>query len=316
MNNVISILGIQTELIPIQRNKLKGLNVDLFLRFDYYFTVFNQKEMCIIRSKSKESLTPLKYRKITEQIEKITGMPVVVMMESPVYYERERFISQGVYFIVSDKYAFLPTLIANVRAKEKGNQPVSLIPGAQYLLLYYLLDNEGYKKYTIRELENILPYNYLAISRAIINLENLQLCKTKKDDTGTKIISFEYPKGELWEKSQPYLSSPIKKILYSDSISEGIFSLSGINALSHYSCMNPEPYNTMAIWDRLFSESSEQYNEIEGLYKIEKWKYPTFMLHQPDNKIVDKLSLYLSMKDDPDARVEKELGKLIENMPW
>ena len=40
------------------------------------------------------------------------------------------------------------------------------------------------------------------------------------------------------------------------------------------------------------------------------------MPHQPNPKIVDKLSLYLSMKEDPDAHIEKELEELIENMPW
>jgi hypothetical protein len=317
MNNIISILDVQTELVPIQRSKLKGLNADLLLRFDYYFAVFNQQELCIIQPKRNISLTPLKYKYITDQIERNTGMPVVVLMESPAYYERERYISQGVYFIASDRYAFLPSLIANVRVKEKRKKPVKLIPPAQYLLLFYLSENKGHKKFTIRELEKIFPfYNYLAISRAIINLENLQLCKVEKDGIGTKHIYFEYSKAELWEKSQKHVSSPVKKILYSDGMPDGIFRVSGINALSHYSRLNPEPYDTVAIWDRLFSESSVPCNEIEGLYKIEVWKYPTFMPEQSGSKIVDKLSLYLSMKDDPDARIEKELEELIKNMPW
>ena len=72
MNDIISILGIRTELVPIQRNRLKGLNADLLLRFNYFHTVFNQKELCVIESKNNEPLTPLKYRIITEQAEKIT----------------------------------------------------------------------------------------------------------------------------------------------------------------------------------------------------------------------------------------------------
>jgi hypothetical protein len=315
MNNAVSILGIQTALVPIQRNRLKGLSADLLLRFTYYTAIFDHKELCVIQAKNNKSLTPLKYRKLTEQIENATGMPVVILKESLAYYERERFIDQGVYFIVSDKYAFLPTLIANVRIKEKGKQPEKLIPAAQYILLYHLLDNNN-KVYTIRGLETIMPYNYLAISRAIINLENLRLCKTGKDNAGMKIIYFEYTKRELWEQSQKYLSSPVKKILYSDIVPEGGFSISGINALSYYSHLNPEQYETMAIWDRQFSESSMPYNDIEGIYKIEIWKYPAFMPNRSDNKNVDKLSLYLSMKDNPDARVEKELEILIENMQW
>jgi len=317
MNKIVSILGIQTELVSIPRDRLRGFSADLLLRFDYYTTVFNKRELCVIQAKSNTSLSPLKYRMITERIEKITGMPVVVLLESLAYYERERFISQGIYFIVSDKFAFIPSLIANGRVKEKSKQPTKLIPAAQYILLYYLLDNNKTPKYTLRDLEaNLSCYNYLAISRALINLENLQLCKVIKSNTGTKNIIFESSKDELWKQSQKYLSSPVKKILYSDNKPDDNFSISGINALSHYSRLNPEPNDTVAIWDRKFSESSESYNEIEGLFKIEIWKYPTVMPNQPDSKFVDKLSLYLSMKDDPDARVEKELEKLIINIIW
>ena len=315
MNKVISILGIQTELVPLQRNKLNGLNADLLLRFAYYTAVFNHKDLCIIHSKSNESVTPLKYRKITEQIENVTGMPVVILIESLPYRERERLISQGVYFIVSDKYAFLPSLIANIRVKEKEHQPSGLTPVAQYLLLYCLSENH-IAKFTIRQLEEKLPYNYVAIARAVVNLEDLQLCQTKKDSTGTKIICFEQDKRELWGKAQKYLSSPIKKIVYSDILPYKDFTISGINALAHYSHLNPEQYETIAVWDRDFVDLSVQFNEIEGVYKVEIWKYPPFMPCLADSKYVDKLSLYLSLKDEPDARVEKELEILIENMSW
>ncbi len=311
----ISILGVKTELVPIRRYRLKGLNADLLLRFRYYTAVFNSMELCVIQSQNKESLTPLKYRNATERIESVVDMPVVALLESLPYYERERLINQGVYFIVSDKYAFLPSIIANVRATEKRKQPSALTPAAQYILLFHLLSDTT-KEFTIRELEAVLPYNYVAISRAFVNLEELRLCKVEKGDGGTKIIRFDDARRELWNRSQKYLASPVKRVLYSDTPPEGNFSVSGINALSHYSHLNPEPYGSVAIWDRLFADSSIPYNEIEGNYKIEIWKYPTSMPGQPDGKIVDKLSLYLSMKDDPDARVEKELEILIENMPW
>jgi hypothetical protein len=81
----------------------------------------------------------------------------------------------------------------------------------------------------------------------------------------------------------------------------------------HYSHLNPEQYGSVAIWDRDF-QAEDKYNEIEGNYRIEIWKYPTTMLNQPNGGIVDKLSLSLSMKGDPDARIEKELELLIEGM--
>jgi len=101
-----------------------------------------------------------------------------------------------------------------------------------------------------------------------------------------------------------------------DARPEGDFSISGVNALSQYSHLNSEQYETRAIWDKLFNPSGAHYNEVEGLYRIELWKYPTTMPFPTNHNVVDKLSLYLSMKDEPDARIEKEFEIMIEEMPW
>jgi len=318
MSNIISILGIQTELIPIQRDKLRGINADMFLRFSFYMMEFNNQSLCVIQAKNKQdSLTPLKYKQITKQAEILVGMPVVVMLDSLTYYERERLINQGIYFIISDKYAFLPSLIVNVQAKKKDKSPSKLTPVAQYVFLYYLMSEEPKEEYTIKDLEQIMPYNYVALARAVANLEDCKLCSTEiKDNTGIKYIHFGDSKRELWAKAQNYLSSPVKKVLYCGTIPEGNFSISGVNALSQYSHLNSEQYETRAIWDKLFNLKGTQFNEVEGLSKIEIWKYPTTMSSLSTNNVVDKLSLYLSMKDEPDARIEKELEIMIEEMKW
>lgn len=313
--NKLSILGISAVLIPIPRNQLKGLNADTLLRFSFYTTTFNSQNLCIIQPKNKDKNTPLKYKQITGQIETVVNKPVAVLLNSLAYYERERLIHQGVYFIVADKYAFLPSLIVNAQAVKKPKNPTKLVPAAQYIFLYYLLMEPG-AELTIRKLESVMPYNYLALSRAIVNLEDCKLCRTKKDRVGNKLIYFESSRPELWMQAQTYLSSPVKKIVYSDSKPEGEISISGINALSHYSHLNPEQNETVAVWDKLFSRQNFSFNEIEGAFKIEIWKYPTTMPHQQGIHVVDKLSLYLSMKDEPDARIEKELEIILEEMKW
>jgi hypothetical protein len=302
MNKTISILGVHADLVQIPRNELKGLNADILLRFFYYKTTFNNQGLCVIQAKKDAGYTPLKYKRISEQIEKTVDMPVVFLLNPLSYYERARLIAQGVFFIISDKYAFLPSLIVNIKAKSKSKIPVKLTPAAQYLLFYYLLTDTT-ETFTIRDFEKMIPYNYLAISRAVINLEECKLCRTEKDDTGTKNIRFEYSKRELFGKAQNFLSSPIKKILYSDTLPEKHCNISGVNALS----LKPKESGTIAIWDRFFNASDIQFNEIEGIYKIEIWKYPTSIPYQPDNGIVDKLSLHLLMKNDPEPPIEKEL---------
>jgi DNA-binding MarR family transcriptional regulator len=316
MNKSISILGIQTELVPIQRASLKGLNADVILRFSFFSAVFNGQALCTIQTKNKEiSIPPMKYKRITEQVESVVGMPVAVLLDdSLIYVQRERLINQGVYFIVSDKYAFLPSVIVNSQLKKKKKLD-RLTPVAQYILLYYLSDVNSKSSFTIKELEDIISYSYVTIARAIVSLEDCGLCQVELDETNTKQIHFADSKRELWESAQKYLTSPVKKVLCSDMKPEKDFSISGVNALSHYSHLNPEENETVAIWEKLFKFTDKQYNEIESPYKIEVWKYPTSMPNQ-NKQFVDKLSLYLSMKDEPDPRMKKELEIMIEGMKW
>src|ERR1035437_4948077 len=188
MSNIISILGVKTKLIPIQRDKLRGINADMFLRFSFYMMEFNNQLLCVIQVKNKQdSLTPLKYKQLTNQVEIVVGMPVVVKLDSLTYYERDRLINKGVYFIISDKYAFLPSLIVNVQAKKKDKKPSKLTPVAQYMLLYFLMSEKNKEEYTIKDLEHIMPYNYVALARAVANLEDCKLCSIEiKDNTGIK----------------------------------------------------------------------------------------------------------------------------------
>ena len=50
MSNLISILGVQKELIPIKRDKLRGLNADMLLRFSFYTIDFNNQILCVIQA--------------------------------------------------------------------------------------------------------------------------------------------------------------------------------------------------------------------------------------------------------------------------
>lgn len=312
----VSILGIKTALIPIPRKSLQGLNTDLLVQFYYYFANFNGQDICLIEPKDEnKSISPMRYKRMTEQIESIVRIPTAVMLASPlIYIQRERMIRQGVYFIVSDKYAFLPSLIVNAQMK-KREKLKRLTPAAQYLFIQYLLEEGLENEFTIKDLEKKAPYNYVALARAVVNLEDCGLCTTKTTE-GTKTIHFIKEKRALWEKALPILSSPVKRIVYSDIFPEGPFCLSGTNALARYSHLNPDKNETWAIWEKDFKLPHIQYNVLEGLYKIEIWKYPTYILSQTNEKIVDKLSLCLTMKDNPDARIENEITNLIEGMRW
>jgi len=47
---------------------------------------------------------------------------------------------------------------------------------------------------------------------------------------------------------------------------------------------------------------------------IEVWSYDPATLSQ--DGIVDPLSLFLSLRDDPDERVQGALRRMLEGLPW
>ena len=57
-------------------------------------------------------------------------------------------------------------------------------------------------------------------------------------------------------------------------------------------------------------------NEFDGNVVIEAWKYPPVAKMNETPHWVDKLSLFISLRDDDDPRVEGEVERLLNEMKW
>ena len=165
-------------------------------------------------------------------------------------------------------------------------------------------------------MEKLLPYNYLAISRAVRQLNATNLVYVDVSNNGTKRIHIEKEGKQLWKEAEPLMQNPIKSVLYADEeVTQGV--VGGINALSHYSALNPERIHTKVIYEPKFRKSKEagalpDLNILDGATRIEVWKYPPVI--EKEDGFVDRLSLALSLRDDNDPRVEKEIELMIDNL--
>lgn len=315
--NRIKIAGIEVSLSSIHMEDLKGLNIDSMIRFTYYMGHFNGSRLCFVVPKTNTRLTPLKCRRYADNIGKVLHFPIVFILDSATYLNRARLIEQGVYFVVSEKYAFIPTLLINaVNRERKSKRKKILSPAAQYILLYYL-QSQLPAVCTIKDFEVTTPFSYQSIGRAIMDLEHFGLCRSEIIPHVEKRIYFHGSRKELWEKSLSCLRNPVRWIYYTNDDLPALGIISGINALSHYSHLNPEEMQTVAVSEKDFKECIKNrlnLNDVEGNSKIEVWIYPPEMPFHA--KYADKLSLYLSLQEEHDARVEKELEIIIEKMPW
>ena len=301
-------------LSPLRKEELNGIPIDTKLKFQFYRATFNNNVFCLLETKKEENHASVDCLKLAERLKDIVQMPVVFLFRHLQFVERNRLIDRGVYFVVSDKFAFLPFLIINNKmAKHKKTEELSAV--AQYILLYHLQVNDV-NGWSMTDMENKLPYTYITISRAFKNLEELQLCKIVMDKNRVKRIFFEGTKKEVWMRSLPYLKNPIKKKVYCDDITTDLtFVYGGINALSHYSSLNPDATKTYVVDTKEYNSLQSKnifvnLNDTEGNIRIEIWHYPPLR-----QNYVDPLSLFLSLRDDRDPRTEKEI-ELMLNKLW
>ena len=94
--------------------------------------------------------------------------------------------------------------------------------------------------------------------------------------------------------------------------------------ICEYTDLNPSKQQYFAIEKTVFyglqkSNALVNLNDYEGKYAIEVWKYDPLTLVDElpnDMAVVDPLSLYLSLRDSKDERIEMALEQIIEKNIW
>lgn len=169
----ITIAGQQIELRNLSKQDQKGLWLELIANFKMMQFDFNGQVMLLLVAKGEMDYTNVQRRKISERIESIKHIPAVFYFDNLLTYERDRLVEQGVYFIVADKFAFVPTLIIN-RLSTKSEIKELFYPSTQYILFYHL-QIESLDGLSLKELEDKVPYKYKTIAKSIKQLEALGL---------------------------------------------------------------------------------------------------------------------------------------------
>lgn len=292
---------------------LPSLSIDSKFRYDFYNGTYKGFDFVAAYPKSTSHEPPMQLQRRMKVLRKGFGKEIVFLFDNLAYYERERLTARNVYYLVSGKYAFLPFLWINaVESDSAYKRADKLLPPGQFILLWHLqrLSLEGM---TLTEAAEIAGVSQSAISRAFSQLSAMGLASLQKHADRSKTIHFTASGKDLWNKALPMMDTPVAQIWYCDEFIVEESFVSGINALSKFSALNPEAADTIAVTKEEFGKvkrSIQGLNRLDGNTRIEVWKYRPVS----DNGIVDKLSLFLSMRDDKDPRVEKELELLIEKI--
>ena len=316
---IVVISGRPVELKERSKAQMKGISIGDSISYRFYDGDFHGVALMFAEPKG-EAGAPRSLAITANQLGEKFGLPVVFLLSECPAYERQRLIDKNVYFVVSDKYAHLPMLVANERLR-KSKPATKLSPVAQYLLLYHL-QVESLEGMALCDLENKVPYSYPSIALGITYLADLGFCEKVADGPKRKVIHFAEGGRQLWDKVQALLIDPVEQRVFCDEFdSNERFPVCGINALAHYTMLNPDPERMIMMSAKQLREFTAKSalvrpNEFDGDILIEAWKYPPVSKDGAKAKWVDKLSLAISLKGDNDPRVEKEVERLINELEW
>ena len=266
--------------------------------------------------------TPANVARLWREADRRADKPVVYLAEAVSAFNRKRLIDQRTPFLVPDNQLFLPGLAVDLRetfrAAREIRAPEHLAPAAQKVVLAALL-GKGVEDVSASLLARRLKYSVMTMSRAFDDLEHAGLAEIR--DAGKERRLHLVAHGErLWRLALPALRSPVRKSRRLQRLSGKLPGLAaGESALAEYTALAEPRAPTVAVaasaWPRVaarFGVPADQWDEAGVI--VETWSYDPEAL--TEGPLVDRLSLYLSLRGHEDERVNRGLESLLEEMRW
>lgn len=295
-----------------------------FLRDLYVFyqvSVMDTPYLLMV-ARNGEEQTPANIRKQMLQVREKWDGEVIYLCPAVSAYNRKRLIEQRVPFVIPGNQMYLPMLGIDLREhfrQIRAVAPSKFSPSTQAVVLYALINGPG-RNYTPSRLAKELEYSVMTLTRAFDELESLGLAEVVTEGR-EKILRLSDGKKVLWERAREFMRSPVKKRMFirpPGPAWEGL--LAGLTALAHFTLLAPPSNPVYAVgvndwkWMNLQSTIVELPVPEPQSFELEIWNYSP--LHLKENDVVDRFSLYLSLQDNTDERVQSALEKMMEEVLW
>jgi DNA-binding MarR family transcriptional regulator len=300
-----------------------------FLRDRYrFFEARILGQPCLLMThKEHQEESPATIRNHVDQVEaKWTG-PVVYVRERITAYNRKRLVAQKLPFLVPGNQMYLPMVGVDFREHFRKPRPAAneLRPSSQVVLIHALLrDSEDLSP---TALGAKLGYSAMAMSQALDELEAAGIGESTATGRGrARRLRLNGSKQDVWKRAGPILRSPIKSrhpmpIPRSARTWPNAYR-TGLSALAHYSLL-AEPRDVAFALSRAEWQSFREKHGVAetsllpdepGVTTAEVWTYAPALFAR--DGWVDRLSLYLSLRDSSDERVQAALEQMVREVPW
>ncbi len=218
-------------------------------------------------------------------------------------------------FISEGKVIYLPFLGSFIqnRSDKEPSAMQEFQPLTQQFFIAFLLSKK--KNVAVSEIARKLDITPSSLTRVISQLSNLNLLRIEKRGVN-KYLSYECSSKELFDSALPFLFNPVKKLGYiNKEEDEETLTISSYSALAIYSMLNsPSSRSIFASSDlrKWKDKMCEHIYDEEYDTVIEIWRYDPSLT--AENGIVDRLSLFLSLRGSDDVRVEIALDEMMDTL--
>lgn len=236
-------------------------------------------------------------------------------------YNRKRLLELKIPFVVPSNQMYLPMVGVDFRERFRRplDVPVKFSPATQVTVLYWLLKGTD-QPLTPTQTAQHLGYSTMSTTRAFTELEATELVEVDRRGK-ERLLTFIGAKRDIWVKAQPFLRTPVTKRIYirqQQSRPECI--QAGLDALTHYSMLAAPARPVVAVYGQDWKASPRWHDKASipsqdpEAFEIEVWRYRPDLLAREG--VVDPLSLYLSLRDNQDERVQAALEEMIGRIEW
>jgi hypothetical protein len=274
----------------------------------------------VLMQPHKQDSSAAKVRKDWDTLVKLSGAVGIYVAQVMSSYERQRLVGQHVPFIVPGNQLYLPDLGIDLREYFRQRRETSdkeLSPATQALLISALLKPWKAEMHPA-ELVDGLGYTSMTLSRAVKELENAKLASIVSVGR-ERWLHFEDNAKAVWTKALPLLRDPVKQSIWAMP-DAGVLQearLAGESALAQATLVAEPAYPVYAL-------SSEQWKRAQklGMHALPSpepgaclwqiWRYNPNISHIEAS--VDPLSLILSLRNDPDERIQQALSEFEKSL--
>ena len=324
-----SVLGVAAQMTPVPLRVPYTIR-DSYKTYELSVPMGNSSAFNMMLLVSRDAIEYpgiVKLQKHIELVRNVTNQVVVYVCWSLSTQDRRSLIMHQVNFIQPSFQMFIPEMALDLREsfrqRREQSEVAALLPAAQAMLLsclYAGIPDETY--FTTNALLGDLGYSRVTLSKAVDQLISLGVITPAKSELPWRTYAFNGSPAEVFQKAKKHLRSPVKKRIgitrNAIPMAPGVF-IAGETALAKYT-MLAEP--KQAVWgmskkvfnDMLALDAFEVVESVDTIEEwVEIWGYPSLTETQ---YMADTASLFLSLEDNPDERIQIALDELKEQVRW